>query len=46
MIVNQKELAQCLGISARQVRNLRQEGLFETVPQSRGYILRAGIHKL
>ncbi len=39
MIVNQKELAQCLGISARQVRNLRQEGLFETVPQSRGYIL-------
>mgnify|MGYP005967737297 FL=1 len=39
MIVNQKELAQCLGISARQVRNLRQEGLFEKVPQSRGYIL-------
>lgn len=39
MIVNQKELAQCLGISARQVRNLRQEGLFATAPKSRGYIL-------
>ena len=39
MIVNQKELAQCLGISARQVRNLRQEGLFETAPKGRGYIL-------
>ena len=39
MIVNQKELAQCLGISARQVRNLRQEGLFETASKGRGYIL-------
>lgn len=39
MIVNQKELAQCLGISARQVRNLRQEGLFEMPSKSRGYIL-------
>lgn len=28
MIVNQKELAQCLGISSRRVRALREEGLF------------------
>lgn len=27
--VNQKELASCLGISARQVRNLRENGLFQ-----------------
>lgn len=39
MIVNQKELAQCLGISARQVRNLRQEGLFQSQQNGRGYIL-------
>ena len=39
MVVNQKELAQCLGISTRQVRNLKQEGMFETVNGSRGYVL-------
>lgn len=39
MVVNQKELAQCLGISTRQVRNLRDEGLFRTVKGNRGYVL-------
>lgn len=39
MIVNQKELAQCLGISTRQVRNLKQEGMFQTVKGDRGYVL-------
>ena len=39
MVVSQKELAQCLGISARQVRNLRDEGLFHTVKDNRGYVL-------
>lgn len=39
MVVNQKELAQCLGISARQIRNLRQEGLFQSPQNGRGYIL-------
>lgn len=39
LIVSQKELAQCLGISTRQVRNLKQEGMFETVKGSRGYAL-------
>lgn len=39
MVVNQKELAQCLGITARQVRNLKDEGLFHTVKGNRGYVL-------
>ena len=39
MIVNQKELAQCLGISTRQIRNLKQEGMFQTTKGGRGYIL-------
>lgn len=39
MGVNQKELAQCLGISTRQIRNLRQEGMFQTVKGDRGYVL-------
>ncbi len=39
MVVNQKELAQCLGISTRQIRNLRQEGMFQTVKGDRGYVL-------
>lgn len=37
MVVNQKELAQCLGISTRQVRNLKAEGLFQTIENGRGY---------
>ena len=39
MEVNQKELAQCLGISSRQVRNLSKEGLFNTLQNGRGYNL-------
>lgn len=39
MVVNQKELAQCLGISTRQIRNLRDEGMFRNVKGNRGYIL-------
>ena len=39
MVVNQKELAQCLGVSTRQVMNLKQEGMFQTVNGSRGYVL-------
>lgn len=39
MIVNQKELSQTLGISTRQIRNLRSEGLFQTVENGRGYSL-------
>lgn len=32
MEVNQKQLAALLGISSRQVRNLKEQGLFEFVP--------------
>lgn len=39
MVVNQKELAQCLGISTRQVRNLKQEGMFQQAAGTRGYFL-------
>lgn len=39
MVVSQKELAQCLGISTRQARNLKQEGLFQPVKGNRGYVL-------
>lgn len=39
MIVNQKELAVCLGISARQIRNLKQEGMFQQAAGSKGYSL-------
>lgn len=39
MEVNQKELAQCLGISSRQIRNLKNDGLFLTVKNGRGYNL-------
>lgn len=39
MVVNQKELSQCLGISTRQIRNLKSEGLFQTEKNSRGYNL-------
>lgn len=37
--MNQKELAQCLGISTRQVRSLKQEGMFRPVNGNRGYVL-------
>lgn len=39
MVVNQKELAQSLGISTRQVRNLKTEGMFQTVENGKGYRL-------
>lgn len=39
MVVNQKELSQCIGISTRQIRNLKSEGLFQTENNSRGYNL-------
>lgn len=39
MEVSQKELAQCLGISARQVRNLKGEGLFQLNVGERKYRL-------
>ena len=39
MTVNQKELAQCLGISSRRVRALREEGMFQAVKNGRGYSL-------
>ena len=39
MVVNQKELAQCLGITSRRVRALREEGLFQSEENVRGYRL-------
>lgn len=39
MEVNQKELAQCLGITARRVRELKQYGFFQTVPGGKKYSL-------
>ena len=39
MVVNQKELAQCLGITSRRVRMLREEGLFQSEEKMRGYRL-------
>lgn len=39
MEVSQKELAQCLGISTRQVRNLKGEGLFQLAAGERKYRL-------
>lgn len=37
--VNQKTLAAALGISARQVRNLREEGMFSFIPGTKKYNL-------
>lgn len=39
MVVNQKELAQCLGITSRRVRALREEGLFKNEENAREYRL-------
>ena len=39
MEVTQKELAGCLGISPRQVRNLKQNGMFELPPGKKSYTL-------
>ena len=45
MIVNQKELAQCLGISSRRVRQLREEGLFQLSKADKGYNLEKSIQE-
>ncbi len=45
MIVNQKELSQCLGISSRRVRQLREEGLFKLSQEGRGYVLEKSIQE-
>ena len=45
MIVNQKELAQCLGISSRRVRQLREDGLFKLSQEGRGYNLEKSIQE-
>lgn len=45
MIVNQKELAQCLGISSRRVRQLREDGLFKLSQEGRGYSLEKSIQE-
>ena len=37
--VNQKTLAAALGISSRQVRNLREQGMFEFVSGTKKYDL-------
>lgn len=39
MEVNQKELATIIGITPRRIRELRQEGFFETIPGSKKYDL-------
>ena len=39
MIVNQKELAQCLGISDRRIRQLKEVGLFKAHKVTKGYML-------
>lgn len=45
MTVNQKELAQCLGVSSRRVRQLKEEGLFQTMAGERGYNLEKSIQE-
>lgn len=45
MVVNQKELAQCLGISSRRVRQLREEGLFRLSKVDSGYNLEKSIQE-
>ena len=45
MEVNQKQLAALLGISSRQVRNLKEQGLFEFVTDSRKYNAEKCVHR-
>lgn len=45
MIVNQKQLAECLGISSRRVRQLREEGLFKLTQEGKGYSLEKSIQE-
>lgn len=39
MVVNQKTLGQCLGLTPRQIRNLRDDGMFQRPEGQRGYTL-------
>ena len=40
MTVNQKELAQCLGLSSRRIRQMmREDGMFSLAKEGRGYNL-------
>lgn len=45
MIVNQKELAACIGISSRRVRQLKESGLFESPPNVKGYRLESCVQE-
>lgn len=45
MVVNQKQLAECLGLSSRRVRGLREEGLFKLTQEGRGYNLEKSIQE-
>lgn len=45
VVVNQKELAQCLGITSRRVRALKEEGLFQTQQNGRGYLLESCVRE-
>lgn len=45
MEVNQKQLSQCLGISSRRVRQLREEGLFQFRENGKGYSLENSVQE-
>lgn len=45
MVVNQKQLAECLGLSSRRVRGLREEGLFKLTQEGKGYNLEKSIQE-
>lgn len=45
MVVNQKELAQCLGVSSRRIRQLKEDGLFQQQAGVRGYSLETCIQE-
>lgn len=45
MVVNQKQLAECLGLSSRRVRSLREEGLFKLTQEGKGYSLEKSIQE-
>ena len=43
--VNQKTLASALGISARQIRNLREQGMFAFIPGTKKYNLTSAVRE-
>lgn len=45
MIVNQKQLAECLGISSRRIRQLKEEGMFKLTQEGKGYSLEKSIQE-